>query len=62
MGTYNSATFVLAADFDGDGKRDLAVGAEGDILDVYPATTISPSSRRRGSSPACSRRAAPPPI
>ena len=36
VGAYDSATFVLAADFDGDGRRDLAVGAEGDILDIYP--------------------------
>jgi len=36
VAAYDSATFALTADFDGDGIRDLAIGAEGDILDIYP--------------------------
>jgi regulation of enolase protein 1 (concanavalin A-like superfamily) len=36
VAAYDSATFALAADFDGDGARDLAIGAEPNILDVYP--------------------------
>jgi hypothetical protein len=31
---YAGATFALAADFDGDGTRDLAIGAEPNILDI----------------------------
>src|SRR5205809_808562 len=36
VAAYDSATFALAADFDGDGTRDLAIGAEPNILDIYP--------------------------
>jgi regulation of enolase protein 1 (concanavalin A-like superfamily) len=48
VGVYDSATFVLTGDFDGDGKRDLVVGAEPDILDVYPGNndlTFGPQAR-----------------
>jgi regulation of enolase protein 1 (concanavalin A-like superfamily) len=36
VAAYDSATFALTADFDGDGTRDLAIGAEPNILDIYP--------------------------
>src|SRR5581483_11931144 len=36
VAAYESATFALTGDFDGDGIRDLAIGAEGDILDIFP--------------------------